>query len=461
MRRGGLRGATAMLLAALFLGAPAVAGAGAGDVEARRPAAWDRVEVDLSAFFTAEEIAEWKGRANRRRAVSFGMLLASLGLYAAFVFTGLGRATFRLAERLAGGLRRRAPSGGGRFSAALGRVFGERWAAGLLFTWIFLAAVALCLLPFQIAGEIQDRQAGLSVYTPGAWLWDWAKAQLLNTASFTCIALGLFGLIRRLPRWWWLVLGLPAAGLLVAWGVASPYQARVFYAFSPLEDPALEARLESLAGHGGITLTEVKVIDASRHTTGLNAYVTGLGPSRELVLFDTLLEALTPDEIEAVVAHELGHVARERPVLRYLLGAVALLGLLALLAAVIRAAVPRLRLAGPGDVRSLPLLLLVVSLLFFVLSPLNRAWTRHEERLADRSGLVLTGDPDAFVRLQVALARHNRADVDPAWWVRLWFATHPSVAERIGTAKWYGDWLAGRADEGPRPGDTGLAPERN
>ncbi len=409
-----------------------------------KPAEWSHVQVDPTDYFEPEEIHEWGSYARSRRAISLAAIFLSIFLYSIFVFTQAGKAVHSFASNITCGLGNLAllqTRPAERISAALSRLFGSDWAPALVFTWLFLFIVTVCILPLQLAAEYLAQSAGISVYTTAAWIWDFAKRLLLNTASYTCIVLGLFGLVRRMPRRWWLALGLPAALCLVAWGAVSPYQARIFYEFSPLADDALHSRFEALAQRQGLTLADVQVIDASRHTRGINAYFTGLGPSRELVLYDTLIEALKPEEMEAALAHELGHVERENPILRYLLSALVLVGLLWMLSRVLLAAAPRLGLDGPGDPRALPLLLLVVTLCFLAARPAERAWLRHEERLADRTGLALTGDPDAFVRMLTAVGRHNRADVDPPSWAVFWFATHPPLVERIGMALWYAQWL--------------------
>ncbi len=411
-----------------------------GDV----PTSWSSIPIDPLDYFEEEELAEWRAFRNRGRASALTGMVLSLVLYTLFAFTFVGRGTYTLASSAAGSLARLRPfraKVAGSLSAALTRMFGKDWAAALLFTWLFLLATALAFLPLQLVAEHDARSTGLSVYTTPAWFWDLMKGLFLQALSLSFVVFGLFGLIRRMPSYWWLALGLPAALVMVAWGVASPYQARVFYEFSTLRDEPLRSNLISLARQKGIELTEIKVIDASRHTRGINAYVTGLGPSRELVLFDTTLELLEEDEVVAAFAHELGHVERESPLVRYSLSATMMLAMLWMLSLVLRRVPSRIGLDGPGDPRALPVLLLVVSLCFLVARPIERAFSRHEERLADQSALVLTQDPDAFIRLMVNLARHNRADVDPPAWVTFWFSTHPSILERIATARWYQDWV--------------------
>ena len=179
-------------------------------------------------------------------------------------------------------------------------------------------------------------------------------------------------------------------------------------------------------------------------TRTLDAYLVGLGDRRELVLYDTLLARATPAEIEAAVAHELGHEQHRNDVVTYGLAALALAALLGLLAVVLRRVGPRLGFAGPRDVASLPLLAFTIWLVFTLIQPAAAWRSRRQEREADRAALVLTGDPDAFIRLQVRLARQNRSEIRPPGWVTFWLAGHPSPYERIGAARWYRGWLRQR-----------------
>jgi STE24 endopeptidase len=235
--------------------------------------------------------------------------------------------------------------------------------------------------------------------------------------------------------------------------VAAPFEARLFRRVAELEDGALRSRLERLADRQGTPLRAIRVVEVGRSTRSMGAYVAGEGPSRELVLTDTLLEAVGPDEVEIAVAHELYHEARRKPAWGHVLSGLALVALLAFIAAVLRLAARPLGLSGPGDIRGLPLVVLVASLVFLAARPVELARSRAEEARADRAALVATSDPEAWIRLQVALTRASRTEVRPPGWAR-WLQSHPSPSERIGTALWYRSWLAGHgpADGSPLPG---------
>ncbi|MGH2872141.1 MAG: M48 family metalloprotease, partial [Solirubrobacteraceae bacterium] len=203
----------------------------------------------------------------------------------------------------------------------------------------------------------------------------------------------------------------------------------IFNDFEPLPEGDLRADVLGLAGAAGVRVREVYSVDASRRTTAANAYVTGLGPSRRVVLFDTLLQSFDRDEVRLVVAHELAHV-RHRDVLRSVAYAAAV-------APAAAYAVQRLSWElsdARGTPATLPALGLAAGLVSAPLGMIASRMSRAVERRADRSALELAGAPDAFVSFERAIALRNVADLDPPRWVSLLLASHPPTAERIGAA---------------------------
>ncbi|MDF1563705.1 MAG: M48 family metalloprotease [Deltaproteobacteria bacterium] len=444
-----------LLVAALLL-LPPLAGA-----QASGPG-WHPDPVAATDYFTAAEVAAWRDHARSLRLISLARTTLSLGFLLALLFSPLGAWLWRVGERVAGALAATAAGRAGvsrRLAALAARVFGPDWGASLAYAYAFLFLQLLLFLPLRITAELLRKAEGLSTYTPGAWVWDLVKAELLSALVFAFLIFGLFGLIRRVPRYWWLLLGLPTGLLLFGYGVVAPYRARVFSEFSPLEDARLARRLEAMARAEGLELTAIKVIDASRTTRALNAYITGVGPSRELVLFDTLLAAMTPEEVMAVVAHELGHHRRRDVLLRYGLSAGFIVLGLAVLAPLLRRGSDRFGLPGPGDVRNLPWLLLLYALFNLAVRPASNAYGRHEEQLADLAALEIHGDAEATVGMMVKLARENHADVDPPGWAVFWFASHPPLLERIGVALRAGreGWFPLQAEAGGRPSAASAA----
>jgi Zn-dependent protease with chaperone function len=273
-------------------------------------------------------------------------------------------------------------------------------------------------------GWWRERTWGFSTQGVGGWLGDRAKGLAVSIVLGAGAWAAVVGLARALPGWWAVPAGaaLALAVLLLSF-VAPVVLEPLFNRFRPLEDEALAASLRLLSRRAGVPVREVLVADASRRTTKVNAYVSGIGRTRRVVVFDTLLEAADPVEVEVVVAHELGH-RRD--------GHVAKLTLLAMagaaLAVALLWAVLGTRVADP---RTLPeALLLLLALELVALAP--GAWlSRRFERAADRCSLELTQQPAAFERAHTELARRNLSDIEPPRVVYLLLFSHPTAPERL------------------------------
>jgi len=440
----------------LLLGAASVAhgGAARGEVSVARrtPAAdaWRVERHDPTTYFRADELSQWSAYRQSQRRLGLLALGLELALYLLLLLTTIPRRLLDRCGAWAGGLGGRRPFSTvvlGRVGRALERVFGPDWHGALLFAFVLYGLANVVGLPLALWQEHLAHQAGLSLYSPGAWAWDAFKGLAVGGALFGCLVFGLYGLIRRFPRRWWLVLALPAAVGMVAYGYVEPQLPRVYHDLRSLNnnsprERALGQRLRQLARRSGVTLTKIKIIRASRTSRTLGAYVVGLGDQRELVIYDSLLAGATPTELEAAVAHELGHEQHRNDLRTYGLASGALILLLWLLSVVLRRASRWVGARDAGDVLTLPLLAFLLWLVFTLAGPVIAYRSRVQEREADRHALVLTGDPDAFIRLQVRLARRNQAEVRPPGWVTFWLRSHPSAYERIGTARWYRTWLA-------------------
>jgi STE24 endopeptidase len=211
----------------------------------------------------------------------------------------------------------------------------------------------------------------------------------------------------------------------------------VFNRFEPLADEELARELRELAEEAGVPVRDVLVADASRRTKKLNAYVSGFGGTRRVVLYDTLLEQSDPREIRLVVAHELGH-RRFRHIAQGTALGMAGAGLtVVVLWALLRsqAVLAAIGAGGPGDPRVIPFLLLVATGLELIGLPFGTALSRRWERQADRFSLELTRDPDAFEKAHRDLAEANLSDVDPPRALYLVLFTHPTPPERIEEAR--------------------------
>ena len=313
------------------------------------------------------------------------------------------------------------------------------WGRAFAFPPIVLGLLALVRLPLAFwRGYVRERRWGFSTQTVRSWVLDWAKALAVGVVLSTLAVFGFVALARALPGTW-PALAVPGAALLVlALAFAGPLALEpLFNRFTPLHDRALAGELRALAGRAGVPVREVLVVDANRRTRKENAYVSGLGTTRRLVLFDNLVDKGEPAQIQLVVAHELGH-RRARHLARATLlamgdGAATVLVLWgffswpALLAAI--------GASGAGDARATPFLFLVSGVLELVALPFASALSRRWEREADRFSLDLTRDPEAFEAAHRRLATANLADLDPPPAVYTFLFSHPTPTERITAAR--------------------------
>jgi STE24 endopeptidase len=320
----------------------------------------------------------------------------------------------------------------------VGALPGRWWLQVLLATLALAVVGRLLTLPFGLRAEAVRREYGLSTQTWPAWSVDLAKGLLVDVALTAAVLLVVVGLAKVSATLWWAwAAGLTAALVVVA-SFAYPLVVEpVFNRFTPLEAGELRDDLLALAARGGVPVEEVLVADASRRTTALNAYVSGFGGTRRIVLYDTLLASASAAEVEVVVAHELAH-AEHRDVLTGTLlgalgGAAAVVGLFLLLSST-----PLLRWAGAtsaADPRVVPLLLALAAVGGLLAGPATNLVSRRVETRADVSSLDLTGDPATFAAAQQRLARTNLSDLDPNPFAHWLFATHPTTTERLALAR--------------------------
>lgn len=283
-----------------------------------------------------------------------------------------------------------------------------------------------------LSGLVLPRRAGLLTQGLGGWLGDRAKALAIGGGLGLLAVELLYALLRSSPAHWWLWgAALLGAGAVLLSAVFPLWLVPLFYRLRPLEDAALGARVLGLAARMGVPAAEVCVADFSHKGRAANAAVVGLGRTRRILISDTLLGAFPPEEVEVVLAHELGHHSRGHMAQGLLLQGLVIL--LALWSAdqVLDRAAPRLGLTGPADPAGLPLLALVVSALGLLVTPIIAAWSRHLEREADRIALDVTGAPGAFVSAMERLGALNLAERQPGRLRELLFASHPSIEARI------------------------------
>lgn len=367
----------------------------------------DVPRVDPRAFFSAGEL----DRIETYRSLTRWLWVAST----AAEIAALGLLAWR--ARPLAGLVRRFAGGRVRTGVALG----------------LLAAVAVWLATLPAAGVAHwwSRRYDLSEQGYAAWLGDRTLALAVSAVLVALVVAGAIALAVRFGGRWWVPGGVALALVGVLFALAQPLVIEpLFNRFTALPDPRLAAQIEELGARLGVTVDEVEVADASRRTTAANAQVSGIGPTRRVVLYDTLLDGrFARAEILSVSAHELAHVARH-----HIWKGIGWFALLALPGTFVLARVVARR-GGLADPALVPLALLCAFALFVVTLPLQSAVSRRYEREADWLALTATRDPAAAVGLVRRFALTGLIDPDPPAWSRVLLGTHPTPLQRIGMAQ--------------------------
>jgi STE24 endopeptidase len=338
------------------------------------------------------------------------------------------------------------------------RMTKNRWGQCFAFVFLFLLATTLLNAPIRLYAHHVWVAFGLSVQGWGGWAWDQAKSFLLAWLVGGLLVMVLFWVIRRSPRHWWFWFWIPTMAAVLFGVFLSPILVDpLFNNFEPLaqRDPALVAQLERVVARSGVSLPPERMffMRASQKVTSMNAYVTGFGPSKRLVLWDTTIAASAPDELAGVFGHELGHYALHHVVLGVLISALLLpfgffLGqrmtqwLLSRFGA-------RWGIRSQNDWASLAMLVLVMNVLSFISEPIDNAISRSMEHAADVYGQEaihgIVADPQATVKQGFQrLGESSLDDPTPHPWVDLWTSSHPSTASRAAFAAAYNPWTAGQ-----------------
>ncbi|MEJ7832606.1 MAG: M48 family metalloprotease [Nocardioides sp.] len=362
-----------------------------------------------STVFSAEEIRRSEDFSRWARVWSWSSLAVSLAVAVWFGFSDRGRALFT-------------------------RLKGPWWVQVMVAVVVVTLAGRLLTLPFAIALRQHVLDYGLSNQSWPAFALDLAKSEIVAVVVTSIAVIGVIGCARRWQRAWPAVAGALLAGLALAGSFAYPLVIEpIFNSFTPLPEGELRSEILALAEDEGVEVDDVLVADASRRTTTLNAYVSGFGSTRRVVVYDNLVESLPQDQALSVIAHELAH-ARHRDVLvGSVLGAAGALvgvGLLALGLGVLR------RRGHPEMSRAqvVPVVLALVAVATLASAPIQNGISRQIEIRADVDALTATADPAAFVGMQRRLALRSLSDPSPPALSQWWFGSHPTTLERIALA---------------------------
>ena len=335
----------------------------------------------------------------------------------------------------------------------------KKWIQGLVFVPLLFLTMGVVKLPVQWYWYVLSLHYEQSVQGWRSWFWDWTKAELLDTAMGIVLILILFAVMRRSPRRWWLYFWFPAVLIFLGLIVVTPLVIDpLFNQFEPLnkEHPDLVASIEKVTKHAGVPIPRDRMflMAASRKTNAINAYVTGLGASKRVVIWDTTIQKTSNDESLFIVGHELGHYVLGHVRQGFILGSVGLLLALYFLFRGLHWALDRWardwKLHGQEDWASLAVLLLLLHVLLFVSSPVISGYSRMQEHAADVygleviHGLVPNSEEVAAHAFQV-LGELDLSDPNPPPFITFWLYSHPPLADRLVFAHGYDPWSKGKS----------------
>jgi STE24 endopeptidase len=314
----------------------------------------------------------------------------------------------------------------------------EHYALAVFLYVLMLMLIAKVLgLGLDYYGFRLEHRYNLSNLRLRAWVWDETKGFLVGVALASIVVELLYFIIRQFPQNWWLIAWAAFLGLFVLMAQLAPVVLfPIFYKFEPLDNADLKSRLVALSERAGTRVRGVYKWNLSEKSKKANAALTGLGSTRRIILADTLLNNFSPDEIEAVLAHELGHHVH-RHILKSI-GMQAATTFVGFWAAnwVLHYAVDRLHMFETlSDFANLPLLVLVSTVLSVLLLPALNAYSRYNERQADRYAFESISSVDPFISSMNKLAEQNLAERTPSKWVELLFHSHPAISRRVAAAQ--------------------------
>jgi STE24 endopeptidase len=306
---------------------------------------------------------------------------------------------------------------------------------GLLFFLLLTYASTILSIPFDLYSTFRiENKYEFNTVTPRIWLTDLLKSLLINTVFLGILLAVAFWLIKAAPGTWWIWVW----GFMLAFGIfmmyISPYVIEpLFNKYTPVDDPVLEDRIRELMAKVGIRVSRIFKMDASRRSKHTNAYFTGIGKVKRIVLYDTLLEKLTEEEIIAVLAHETGHWKK-----RHLLKGIIVSQVMVLIGAYLAYHFTRsdfltdlFRVEPSSFFAKLVILGFLYSIVSFPLTPLFNLLTRYYEREADVFACSVTGDREGLASSLIKLAKDNLSNLHPHPWYAAFHYSHPPVVERV------------------------------
>lgn len=328
----------------------------------------------------------------------------------------------------------------GGVSAKLSRLLAvpQPWASALYFLILAvgLAIILMGLTYYQ--GFVIPRRYGLSHQTLRAWFADRAKASGLSLVLGLIVVIIVYVLLERLPGLWWLCAGILMFLLsLLLTRLTPTLLLPLFFKLQPLKDEEYRRRLMALAERAGTQVVGIFTMDLSSRGTTANAMLAGWGKTRRIIVSDTLLQKYSAEEVEVVLAHELGHHLHRDVAKLIALQAIIVLLVFYLADLVLRASLVPFGFQSIADAAAFPLLLLSLGVFGLILTPLSNAYSRRIEAAADKEALELTANPQAFATAMTKLTDQNLSVARPGRWMKVLFYDHPPFVERVALARRY------------------------
>ena len=338
------------------------------------------------------------------------------------------------------------------------RISHRRFVQAWIFAPLFLLALGVLGSPIEIYRQWLSLKYEQSIQSWGSWSWDWVKAELIALILGAIIIWILYAIIRRSPRRWWFYFWLVSIPLVVLLTFIEPLVIEpLFFKFKPLRNkhPELVMQISKVAARGGLTIPSERIFEmnASEKLKSLNAYVSGIGASKRVVVWDNTMARLTNDQTLFVFGHEMGHYVLRHIPKGIVLIAAALFFFLYIGYRGMHWAITRWgvhwQIRGIDDWASFPVLLLLLSVLSFLAAPLGNTISRHFEHEADVYGLevihgIVPRPADAAVPAFQRLGEVNLSDPKPSRLIELWLYNHPPLNKRIEFAQKYDPWSKGR-----------------
>jgi STE24 endopeptidase len=314
------------------------------------------------------------------------------------------------------------------------------WLSAPLFAFGFSLPYGILTAPLNYySGFVLPYKYEQSTQSLKDWLVDQVKGLLISGILGLIILEIVYWLLGAAPQTWWLWMALVMLVFTVLLSNLAPILIfPLFFKYEPLEDEVLVDRLTRLAEKAGARVKGVYVFDMSSKTVAANAALMGLGNTRRIVLGDTLTENFTADEIETVLAHELGHHVHKDLITGIIVQSLLTLVGFWLADLVMRWGIAAFGYTGLTDPATLPLLMVALAIFGLVTMPLGNAWSRWREVKADEYALKTTGQPQAFVGAMTRLANQNLAEAEPPAWVEFLLHSHPSIHKRVAMAERFG-----------------------